>query len=353
MSVASRLANNQGDRESQLRLAQESLTLWRRLGDDAGTAEALLALGVHRLQETQLTGVAESAPALLFAEARDLARRAGDRHAESNALLWLGRIAVLGGDDAEARGQMDASLEIAQGAGDLWMVAFVKDHLGHAALESGEPSAAYSYHESALEIYRRLREPWGIAHQLAYLAASALAIGRQEQATLHARQSLEVRGVIVREPMAVEVVAAGAAAARDFERALRLHGAASVMPFLGVRMTTELERQGWFSAARRALGEKRALAAWEAGRRLSPDEAVRTALAAPAARPGGLSPRELEIAVLVAKGLRNREIAERLFLGVRTVDAHVEHIRNKVGCRSRSEIAVWAASEGLLDAAPG
>jgi DNA-binding CsgD family transcriptional regulator len=116
-------------------------------------------------------------------------------------------------------------------------------------------------------------------------------------------------------------------------------------------MTTDLEGQRWSAAARRALGEKHATAAWEAGRRLSPDDAVRAALAIPSARPGGLSPRELEIAVLLGRGLRNREIAERLFLGVRTVDAHVEHIRNKLACRSRAEIAAWAASQGVLDEA--
>jgi DNA-binding NarL/FixJ family response regulator len=45
---------------------------------------------------------------------------------------------------------------------------------------------------------------------------------------------------------------------------------------------------------------------------------------------------------LIAKGLTNPEIASRLHMAERTADAHVEHIRNKLGLRARSQIAVWA-----------
>jgi len=61
-----------------------------------------------------------------------------------------------------------------------------------------------------------------------------------------------------------------------------------------------------------------------------------------------LSRRELEIAALVGRGLRNREIAGRLFLSVRTVDAHVEHIRDKLDFHSRAQIAAWAFAQGLV-----
>jgi DNA-binding CsgD family transcriptional regulator len=60
-----------------------------------------------------------------------------------------------------------------------------------------------------------------------------------------------------------------------------------------------------------------------------------------------LTQREREIAVLVARGLQNRAIAARLDLSVRTVDAHVEHIRRKLGVHSRAEIAAWVAASDL------
>jgi non-specific serine/threonine protein kinase len=54
-----------------------------------------------------------------------------------------------------------------------------------------------------------------------------------------------------------------------------------------------------------------------------------------------LTRRELEIAGLVSEGLGNREIAERLVLSKRTVDAHLDHIFTKLGFSSRAQIAVW------------
>jgi DNA-binding CsgD family transcriptional regulator len=61
-----------------------------------------------------------------------------------------------------------------------------------------------------------------------------------------------------------------------------------------------------------------------------------------------LTAREQEIAARVARGHRNREIADQLHISPRTVDAHVEHIRNKLGYQSRSQIAAWAKEHGLV-----
>lgn len=60
-----------------------------------------------------------------------------------------------------------------------------------------------------------------------------------------------------------------------------------------------------------------------------------------------LTPREAQVAALVAEGLTNAEIAARLDVAVKTVDAHVEHIRNKLAMRSRTQIGVWATEHGL------
>src|SRR5947207_6310596 len=59
-----------------------------------------------------------------------------------------------------------------------------------------------------------------------------------------------------------------------------------------------------------------------------------------------LTARELEVAALVAEGLTNKEIASRLFLSERTAEGHVEHIRDKLGFRTRSQIATWHARAG-------
>lgn len=54
-----------------------------------------------------------------------------------------------------------------------------------------------------------------------------------------------------------------------------------------------------------------------------------------------LTSRELQVAELIAEGLTNVEIGARLGVSARTVDAHLEHVRNKLGLRSRAQIAVW------------
>jgi DNA-binding CsgD family transcriptional regulator/sugar lactone lactonase YvrE len=66
----------------------------------------------------------------------------------------------------------------------------------------------------------------------------------------------------------------------------------------------------------------------------------------------GLSRREREVAALVAEGLSNREIAERLFIAERTAEGHVEQIRNKLGFKSRAQVAAWVASDSTR-LAPG
>src|SRR5262252_1119826 len=65
----------------------------------------------------------------------------------------------------------------------------------------------------------------------------------------------------------------------------------------------------------------------------------------------GLTRRELEVAALVAEGLTNRQIAERLFISERTADGHLEHIREKLGVRSRSQITAWFIEQSRAPAA--
>lgn len=76
----------------------------------------------------------------------------------------------------------------------------------------------------------------------------------------------------------------------------------------------------------------------------------------PRAVPAGsgvpLTSREAEIARLVADGLSNQEIADRLVISRRTVDSHTEHIRHKTGLRDRVQVAGWVHAGGLLLAVP-
>jgi DNA-binding NarL/FixJ family response regulator len=76
---------------------------------------------------------------------------------------------------------------------------------------------------------------------------------------------------------------------------------------------------------------------------------VLAALTEPAAAelPDGLTPREAEVLALIAEGLTNAEIAERLVVSAATVKTHVNHIFAKAGVRDRAQAVVYAYANGL------
>jgi DNA-binding NarL/FixJ family response regulator len=63
---------------------------------------------------------------------------------------------------------------------------------------------------------------------------------------------------------------------------------------------------------------------------------------------GGLSPRELDVVKLAARGLTNAEIAGQLFISVGTVKTHLGSVQTKLGARNRVEIAAWAWERRLV-----
>jgi DNA-binding CsgD family transcriptional regulator len=62
---------------------------------------------------------------------------------------------------------------------------------------------------------------------------------------------------------------------------------------------------------------------------------------------GPLSPREREVAVLVARGLTNRQLANELVISTRTADHHVANILAKLGLDTRAQIAGWVERIGM------
>jgi two-component system response regulator NreC len=82
---------------------------------------------------------------------------------------------------------------------------------------------------------------------------------------------------------------------------------------------------------------------------LQPELGARLAAEPEAASPDDLSPRELEVLRLIALGHTNNEIAEKLYLSVRTVESHRAHIQQKLGLSSRSELVRYALDRGLIE----
>ena len=74
-------------------------------------------------------------------------------------------------------------------------------------------------------------------------------------------------------------------------------------------------------------------------------EQLQAQVTAAAAGDSPLSPRELEVARLVARGLTNKQIGQTLYVSERTAENHVQHILTKLRLRNRSQIAAWASGE--------
>jgi non-specific serine/threonine protein kinase len=110
-------------------------------------------------------------------------------------------------------------------------------------------------------------------------------------------------------------------------------------------------------AVLRGLGPQAFAAAWAEGRRTPIELMIDYALGrvavpcppSPSSAPnaetgiGPLTRREWEVARLITQGLSNREVGKALAISARTVDAHVQHILNKLGFNSRTQVAAWVA----------
>lgn len=154
----------------------------------------------------------------------------------------------------------------------------------------------------------------------------------------------------------VETLAWVAAAQGSDVPAARLLGAAGTMRRLlevsleGFRPYHDAHRAAE-SSLRARLGDRRYRAAADEGASWDVNEAIGHALQEPpearepTPAPGPsqpeLTPREAEVAGLVAEGLRNRDIAARLVISQRTAEGHVKHILDKLGFTSRAQIAAW------------
>jgi two-component system, NarL family, response regulator NreC len=82
---------------------------------------------------------------------------------------------------------------------------------------------------------------------------------------------------------------------------------------------------------------------------LNPRLGARVAAESPPGLPDGLSEREVEVLRMIALGHTNAEIAEQLFLSVRTVETHRAHVQQKLRLGTRSELVRYALDHGLVE----
>jgi DNA-binding CsgD family transcriptional regulator len=246
--------------------------------------------------------------------------------ARIHALVALGLVRARRGDP-DPWTPLDEAVELARPRRELQWIAPVAIARAEAAWLEGRNDAAAAATDIAFEFSRCKHSPY----------TTALAYWRW-------RAGLEADVPMSRDdPYALEMAGQWARAAESwakigcpYESALAL-ASASDEPALR-RALTELQRLGARPAADiviRRLHERGVR-----GLRRGPRRATRD-------NPAGLTGREVEVLALIAQGLRNADVAERLFLSRKTVDHHVSAILRKLGARTRGEASAEAARLGL------
>ncbi len=326
---------------------QESARLWRALGDKRELAYTLQALPLVS-DETAARDWAE--------ESLRLFEEVGDPWGAAHAVLTLGMLA-LGPDHSAARAPLEEALARWRALGDEWGMAQALNILGDLARSLGDVALATARYEESLALLRKQGLSGTVPSLLHNLGYLALRGGQPQRALRLFRESLELfrrqgdqRGVAD----CLDAVAGVLSALQQPARAARLLGAAAALrEAIGavVWPANAADYARTLEAVRGQLDPAARAAAWAEGRGLPLERALEEALAA--APPGGgtsgleLTPREREVAALVAQGLTSREIGGALVITEGTARLHVKHIIRKLGFSSRAQVAAWAVAQGL------
>lgn len=307
-------------------LLEEALALFRKVGDTAGSVSALHALASVLFYQ----GEYARAQALLE-ESLVLSREGGNVRGNALSLMLLGMVLLFQGDLARAHARLEESRAISREVGYKRNLGLSISFLGSVALLQGDVTAARSLLEESLEITRKLDYKWDIAGSLGALAVVVAAQGEWT--------------------WAVRLVSAAEALCEAIN---------AVLP-PAVRTLQEFT----IAAARAQLGEQAFAATWAEGRTMTPEQALAAqgqatvsvppstgpAAASPAKTPkypAGLTTREVEVLRLVAQGLTNEQVAQRLVISLRTVDTHLTSIYRKIGVSSRVAATRYAIEHHLI-----
>ncbi|XVU28059.1 LuxR C-terminal-related transcriptional regulator [Actinoplanes sp. CA-054009] len=316
-------------------------------GGGAGVGTAMQA-GVLAARDALVHGDLERAAELARA-ASDRAGRRGYVLVEQIAANVLAIVAAIRGDDAEVRRLAERTADSGLPDDVTLFASASRRALGLAALVGGRYDEAYTQlvlicPPGRLVAYDKLAVLTGLD-----LVEAAVRTGRSRAAEAHARALGRLPLTAVSPRLAFLAAGAAALAATGpgagdlYEHALALPGVAG-WPFERARL--ELAYGEWLRRRRRITQAREHLtAARELFRGLGCGPGAAQAgieLAATGLTRGAgasqLTPQELAVAELAARGLSNRDIGERLRVSPRTVSAHLYKIYPKLGIRSRAAL---------------
>jgi predicted ATPase/DNA-binding CsgD family transcriptional regulator len=337
------VAGYTGDYDAASAWHEEALALRRQLGDALGLGNSLTNLG----NVAAARGDVDRARSLLE-EALAVRRAVADPGAVAYSLLNLGDLARLAGDLATARSSLEQSLALFTDVGDKLGVAYARYCLGRAAAADGVPAAALAFLGDALRLRQELGDRRGTIEAVEAIAVVAARNADAGTATTTARL-LAAAGAqraaagAVRPPVDDPFIQGGIEAARRCAGMSAFEAARAQ----GAGLTLSDAAKSAYELAERLGRPDEWIPASPAGRASAPPDPD-SAVSSAATFPAGLSAREVEVLRLVAAGLTSAEVAERLYLSPRTVQAHLYRIYSKLGVSTRAAATRFAVEHGLM-----
>lgn len=355
LAMALLLAGRDGARES----AERALLEFEVLGDERGTGYALSSMGMIAARNG-LGAAAEHH----YLKALAVFRSTGERRDAAAVLSNLGNLAHDGRDLLRAVRYFDGAAQLYREIDDQRGLALVLNNLALIALQRRDLDRANALASEAETLFDRIGDRPGagaaqlnLANVASESGRRADALSRYSQAIETFRAAREVRGVLLGlgnlSEMAWSWGARSLAWRCEVDRA-------TILFRLG--LTASLNASLRTLAERALVLDKTHLGACltEASTSLGTDEIEAVLTEAALVRPADeadasptmertrgavgavLTKREQEIIALLSEGQNNSEIAASLFISQRTVDAHLSHIRTKLGVADRVKLAVTA-----------
>src|SRR5258708_995791 len=310
-----RLAWEQGDVEATQQLSAESMQLGQESGEtraEISPRKLLAAVALAQGYDAQAAALAQE---LLI-----IAKQVGDKESVFSALLLLGTVAKGRGDDAQALTLYQQSLALARETGTARNISLVDSRLGELASRQGDFVQANALYRESLSLAQRFEAKAVVGWSLLGLARIARAQGYYG--------------------LAASLI--GAASAR-----------LNIPIDLNLAERTDYERE--VAVTRTYLGQETYVQAHEKGRSMTLEQAI-AALEpamtakrpAPSAYPDGLTIREVEVLRLVALGLPDAQVADKLVISPRTVQGHLRSIYTKIAVNSRNAATRYAVDHKLI-----
>jgi predicted ATPase/DNA-binding CsgD family transcriptional regulator len=355
---------------------QEALALFRQIDDRYGSAHTLVGLIKGATEQAAYTSAIEQAE-----EALALYETLGDKQGMLIALVCLARACYLSqADPARTLSLAEQAFALSRAVGFKQLSANALGLLGLLALQRGEHTLAHAHLEETLRLQTELWHQYGIAwatYDLAgwhlaqrdYAAARPLYEEGFQRALAVGDQTLVASCL---EGVAAAVVGQGMLDRSNAAMVGTIHvwgTAACIREAIGAPIPP-VQRAAYehsLAQARAGVSGQAFRSAWDEGRRMTPEEALAShtttsmpaphlSSPAPAAgppkqpvtSPEGLTPREVEVLRLLAGGLTNHQIAERLVVSLPTVKTHVASIFNKLRVNSRGAATRYAVEHHLV-----